>query len=231
VAVAILLMAVLAGPALAKKDPSAVHDNRGTVKIHEGAGEPAAVMASQPQVCEFHVHGFKFHDNQELEISIVGHGGNAGPSVYESTVTTDENGEFRDPASGAIALSDGTYKLTVATGHGNGGKHKKLMIDCPEEQPVPGAGGANPPAPVPGSGGENPPGPVPGSGGANPPGTNPVPGQVPAEPPKPGLLPNSATDAVSDWASPQVAAYAFAVALAGLLTGSLWAVSRRRALG
>src|SRR5207253_126821 len=51
------------------------HDNRGTVKIHEGAGEPAPLMRNQPQVCAFHIHAFKFYPGETLTFSIVGQGG------------------------------------------------------------------------------------------------------------------------------------------------------------
>jgi hypothetical protein len=148
-ALALLLSVVLAGPAFAHHKPGHpvppgqdkpptgdVHDNRGTVKIHEGGSEPSPIMRNQPKVCEFHVHGFKFHADQDLTISIVGHGGpNAGDDSWAGTATTDGSGEFREPTTGAFELEDGMYKLTVGTGHGNGGKHKVFKIDCAVETP------------------------------------------------------------------------------------------------
>lgn len=183
--VAVLAAFLLAGTALAHHKPdhtggppsgNGPHDNRGTVKIHEGATEPAALMANQPQVCAFHVHMFKFHANQELGISIVGQGGAnvAGPDTYTSTVTTDANGDARDPGTGSITLADGMYKLTVDTGRG-AGKHKVFKVDCAgEEGPTAGNG--------PGGG----PGAVPGGSGVT----------GPTNPPKPGELPNTATEPV-----------------------------------
>jgi hypothetical protein len=128
-ALALLFGALLAGPAVAQEP----HDNRGTVKIHDGAGEPSPVMRNQPKVCDFHVHGFKFHADQVLTIDIAGHGGpNAGPDTYHSTMTTDSNGEARDPATGSITLADGMYKLDVGTGRtaGQQNKHKVFKVDC-----------------------------------------------------------------------------------------------------
>lgn len=187
--VAVVAALLLTGTALAHHKPghtggppsgNGPHDNRGTVKIHEGAGEPAALMANQPQVCAFHIHMFKFHANQELGISIVGQGGAnvAGPDTYTSTVTTDANGEARDPEAGSITLDDGMYKLTVDTGKG-AGKHKVFEVDCEDsttpELPTGGSGDVGP------GGG---PGVVPGGSGV----------VGPANPPKPGELPNTATD-------------------------------------
>jgi hypothetical protein len=217
--VALVAALLLAGSALAHHKPSHTggpptgndpHDNRGTVKIHEGAAEPAAVMSNQPQVCAFHVHMFKFHANQELGISIVGQGGSnvAGSDTYTATVVTDANGEARDPDTGSITLSDGMYKVTVDTGKG-AGKHKVFKIACDDSTPPTGptGGGGNGGPPPNGGGGDvgNPPpsggdgdvrGPTPGNG----PGTGPgaVPGgsdvEGPTTSPKPGLLPNTATE-------------------------------------
>ena len=149
-ALALLLSVVLAGPAFAHHKPGhqvppgqdkpptgGVHDNRGTVKIHEGGSEPSPIMRNQPQVCEFHVHMFKFHADQTLTISIVGQGGPnvAGASeLTATTVLTDDGGEARYPAQGALTdWEDGNYKLTVDTGRGGPGqqnKHKVFKIDC-----------------------------------------------------------------------------------------------------
>ncbi|HUP82631.1 MAG TPA: hypothetical protein VM284_00385 [Candidatus Limnocylindria bacterium] len=162
------------------------HDNRGTVKIHEGATEPAALMASEPQVCSFHIHMFKFHANQVLGISIVGQGGAnvAGPDTYTSTVTTDANGDARDPDTRSITLADGTYKLTVDTGKG-AGKHKVFKVDCADSPPTgPTGGGGDVGGPTPGNGPGTGPGAVPGGSGV----------EGPTNPPKPGLLPNTATE-------------------------------------
>lgn len=202
--VAVMAAFLVAGTALAHHKPGHTggpptdndpHDNRGTVKIHEAATEPAALMANQPQVCEFHVHMFKFHANQELGISIVGQGGPnvAGPDTYVSTVTTDANGEARDPDTGSITLEDGMYKLTVDTGKG-AGKHKVFNVDCdnstPPEMPTGGGGdeGGTPPT----GGGGDVEGPTPGNGPGVQPGGSGVAG--PTNPPKPGDLPNTATD-------------------------------------
>lgn len=228
--VALVSALLVAGSALAHHKPGHTggppsgndpHDNRGTVKIHEGAAEPAAVMSNQPQVCAFHVHMFKFHANQELGISIVGQGGSnvAGTDSYTATVTTDANGEARDPDTGSITLTDGMYKLTVDTGKG-AGKHKVFKIACEETTPPAGpTGGGGNGGPPPNGGGENggpppnggggdvgnpPPtggggdvgGPTPGNGPGTGPGVAPGGGGVegPTTSPKPGLLPNTATE-------------------------------------
>jgi hypothetical protein len=208
-----------------KPKDGGVHDNRGTVKIHEGAAEPSPVMRTQPQVCTFHVHAFKFHADQLLTVSIVGHGGpNAGPSSYQGSATTDSTGEVRVPATGAITLADGMYKLTVGTGHGNGGKHKVLKIDCAEDagnnppppdntNPPPpdnGNGDNTPPPPANGNGNNPPPPPASGNGDNTPPppasgngeNTPPNPGNGENTPPNPGTDDDTGTDAPAPPAKP-----------------------------
>ncbi|MDP8905387.1 MAG: hypothetical protein M3N29_08750 [Chloroflexota bacterium] len=130
-----LLFVAFTGAAFAQ------NGNRGTVKIHDGAGEPDPEVRNQPKVCDFHIHAFFFHAEQELTFTIEGHGGpNAGPDTYQNTVITDEDGEARDPATGSISLAEGMYKLTVDTGMGGPGqqnKHKVFKVECPDEAPPP----------------------------------------------------------------------------------------------
>jgi hypothetical protein len=157
-----------------KPPKDGVHDNRGTIKVHEGAGEPSPLMRNQPQVCTFHIHGFKFHADQLLTITIVGQGGAnvAGPDSWgPQSVTTDSDGEFRVPAAGAIQLADGNYKVSVDTGRTQGrqDKHKVLHIDCADDEdtpPPPGGGDddQNPPPPPGGGDDDQNPPPPPGGG-------------------------------------------------------------------
>jgi hypothetical protein len=210
-------------------------------------------MRNMPQVCAFHIHMFKFYPGTTLTVSIVGHGGNAGPSTYEDTVTTDANGEARSPATGAITtFADGTYKVSVDNGRGGPGKqdkHKVLKVDCTDEgNPVPPPGGGdNPPPPgggdnpgnQPGPGnGNNQPGPGNGDQQPNPggedvgppqgpaPGNGPEtgPGNSPEGPPKPGDLPDTATDGA---ASESVALFA-GLGLLLAATAGFVVVNRRR---
>jgi hypothetical protein len=240
--VALASTLLVAGSALAHHKPGHTggptgnepHDNRGTVKIHEGSGEPAAIMSNQPQVCSFHVHMFKFHANQELTISIAGQGGAnvAGPDTYTATVTTDANGDARDPDTGSITLADGMYKLTVDTGKG-AGKHKVFKVSCETTTPAGPTGGGDNGGPPPsnggngGNGGDNggPP-PIAGGGNGGPPpiagggngGPPPIAGGGGVEGPttssKPGLLPNTATEP-TDSQAPLGAVLVLFVALGG----------------
>jgi hypothetical protein len=228
-----------------KKPGTGVHDNRGTIKVHEGAGEPPSEMRNEPQVCDFHIHMFKFHAGQTLTISIVGHGGNAGPSTYADTVTTDANGDARSPATGAITtFADGTYKVSVDTGRGGPGKqdkHKVLKVDCtddspPAPEPPPGGGdgdqpnpggnnqdGTNPGGDQPNPGGDEvagPDAPAPGSG----PETGQPPDNAPVVPPKPGDLPDTAMAENTASSVPLLGLIAMLLAA----TGALAVRARRR---
>jgi hypothetical protein len=40
--------------------------NNGTIKIHEGAGEPSPVTKDEPHVCTFHIHALFFDAGQTL---------------------------------------------------------------------------------------------------------------------------------------------------------------------
>jgi hypothetical protein len=256
VVIALVASALLAGPTLAHHKPghqtppgqgpgTGVHDNRGTIKVHEGDGEPSALMSNAAQVCEFHIHMFKFHAGQTLTISIVGQGGNPGSSTYADTVTTDANGDARSPATGAITgFADGSYKVSVDTGRGGPGKqdkHKVFQVDCTDEQappPPPGGGDQGNNQPGPGNGNNQP---GPGSGNNQPtpggdeeagppqgpaPGNGPEagPGNSPEGPPKPGDLPDTATDDTANASVPLFAGLCLFLAAAG----GLVVVNRRR---
>ena len=49
-AVLALMMSAFLPGAVRAQQP---HDNRGNVKIHDGAGEPSPIVRNQPKVCDF----------------------------------------------------------------------------------------------------------------------------------------------------------------------------------
>jgi hypothetical protein len=110
--------------------------NNGTVKIHEGDGEPAPghIEPNEPKVCTFHVHAWNFDEGQTLILEIVGHGGpNAGSSSYSGNIVTDFEGEHGwEDRTDLITLEPGMYKLTVDTGNGTPtqDKHKVFKVEC-----------------------------------------------------------------------------------------------------
>ncbi|CAN5675359.1 hypothetical protein BH24CHL8_BH24CHL8_04140 [soil metagenome] len=131
-AAALATSALLASPVSA-----APPGNNGTVKIHDGGGEPDPVRKNEPKVCTFHIHAFGFDPGQELVFHIEGQGGpNAGPDTYDNTLTVGDEGEGRDPASpDTIELAEGMYKLTTDTGDGEGtrDKHKVFKVECDDD--------------------------------------------------------------------------------------------------
>jgi hypothetical protein len=193
---AALLLGALGSGALAAQPE--VPGNNGTVKIHEGAGEPASETRNEPHVCTFHLHFFfaDAGDSGTWEIQEWAPG-DKGTVVLEGTYETDENGEDRDPDAGVYELPDGHYKLfwdgDLDTNKHD--KHKVFWVDCEAEggegpteatpTPTPvraevtptltppgGGGGAPTPTPTPPGGGVGPgqgtPTPTPPSGGVGP---------------------------------------------------------------
>ena len=202
---AALLVGALGSAALAAQPE--VPGNNGTVKVHEGAGEPASEIRNEPQVCTFHLHFFfaDAGDSGTWEIQEWSPG-DKGAVVLEGTYETDENGEDRDPDAGVYELPDGHYKLfwdgDLDTNKHD--KHKVFWVECedqggeapatptPTPTPVrvevtptptpPGGGGAPTPTPTPPGGGvlpgEGTPTPTPPSGGVAPTQGTPPPGAV-----------------------------------------------------
>jgi hypothetical protein len=120
--------------------PSTPPGNNGTVKIHDGADEPAPEARNQPHVCTFHVHARGFDASQSLEITVLSWPPTGSRSVVlDGTLETDGDGAGRWPDTGALSLPDGHYRLVVDTGDElpTRDKHKMFWVRC-ADQPVPG---------------------------------------------------------------------------------------------
>jgi len=168
----------IAGPTVFAAHPD-TSGNNGTVKIHDGAGEPSPEVKNQPHVCTFHLHFF-FADPVQAgswEIQKWSPGAK-GAVVLSGTYDTAGDGEDRQPESGAYSLPDGHYKLFW---DGDTGKHDKMKVFWVKCAPTTGGGGVAPaeatPTPTPtgevgGIGGVTPP-----SGGEQGSGSGPT-GQV-----------------------------------------------------
>lgn len=189
IALAGLFVAAL-GPVASAAQPE-VPGNNGTVKIHEGVGEPASEVRNEPHVCTFHLHFFfaDARDSGTWEIQEWSPG-DQGRVALTGTYLTDANGEDRDPNATAYTLPDGHYKLfwdgDLDTDKHD--KHKVFWVECedqggqapgtptPAPTPTPASGGVGPfeglPTPTPPSGGVAPteglPTPTPPSGGVAP---------------------------------------------------------------
>src|SRR5438094_738166 len=126
VLVTILLGAVAAAPVLANDTPG----NNGTVKIHDGATEPApSEVRNEPHVCTFHLH-FYFADPEQAgtwEIQQWAPTGQKGTVVLSGTYDTAGDGEDRQPEAGTYSLPDGHYKL-FWDGDLDTGKHDKMKV-------------------------------------------------------------------------------------------------------
>jgi hypothetical protein len=125
---AAILLALYAGfgpSALAHQDAPG---NNGTVKVHEGAGEPSpSEVRNEPHVCTFHLH-FYFADPVQAgswEIQEWAPTGQKGTVVLSGTYDTAGDGEDRQPEHGAYSLPDGHYKLFW---DGDTGKHDKMKV-------------------------------------------------------------------------------------------------------
>lgn len=125
----IALMAMAAAtPAYA--DPPGFN---GTVKIHAEPGESEPIMANEPHVCAFHIHGFNFDGSATGWWKIL-----AWPPTGDgSTVVASgswgpasASGEWR---SAAMTLPDGHYKLDFDQTNPQapgGEKHKVFWVEC-----------------------------------------------------------------------------------------------------
>jgi hypothetical protein len=215
-ALASLLVGALGSIALAAP-PDEVPGNNGTIKIHDGAGEPPPEVRNEPHVCTFHLHFFfaDAGDSGTWEIQEWAPG-DKGTVVLTGTYTTDANGEDRDPDAGAYSLPDGHYKLfwdgDLDTNKHD--KHKVFWVECEEQavapatptptppngagQTPPTGGGRTPPTggqPTPPSGGVGPTegtAPTPPSGGVGP-----IAGTATPTPPSGAVLGAAGTPAVT----------------------------------
>jgi hypothetical protein len=130
-AVAVGSLALLALPGGAGASPAGAPGNNGTVKIHEGAGEPAPETRNEPQVCTFHVHALFFDPGQKLAFTVTSWPPTGDRTVVRTgAITVDDTGEGR--TAGEYALPDGHYRLTVDTGNGTPtqDKHKMFWVRC-----------------------------------------------------------------------------------------------------
>ncbi|HKG57320.1 MAG TPA: hypothetical protein VKA85_08730 [Candidatus Limnocylindrales bacterium] len=133
--VAIALLGPTAVGAAAHQDTAG---NNGTVKIHDGAGEPSPDVRNEPQVCTFHIHFF-FGDTHQTGAWVIRKWapGAKGAVVLSGTYDTGTDREDRQPAIGAYELPDGHYKLFW---DGDTDKHEKMKVfwvKCAEAQPTP----------------------------------------------------------------------------------------------
>ena len=139
VAAGALVLTALAGHAAMANDTPG---NNGTVKIHEGATEPASEVRNEPHVCTFHLHFF-FSDPEQAGTWEIQEWapGDKGTVVLEGDYDTAGDGEDRQPEEGAYGLPDGHYKL-FWDGDLDTQKHDKMKVfwvDCEEQgvQPPP----------------------------------------------------------------------------------------------
>jgi hypothetical protein len=159
IALATLFVAAM-GQVVMAAPPDEVPGNNGTVKIHDGAGEPASEVRNEPHVCTFHLHFFfaDAGDSGTWEIQEWSPG-DKGKVVLNGEYMTDANGEDRDPDAGTYSLPDGHYKL-FWDGDLDTNKHDKMKVfwvDCeesggvapetPTPTPPPPGGGAQTPTP------------------------------------------------------------------------------------
>jgi hypothetical protein len=146
-AVAVGSFALLAGSVAAGSvgaAPAGAPGNNGTVKIHEGPGEPAPETRNEPHVCTFHVHALFFDAAQELSFTVTSWPPTGDRSVVLSgTITADGTGEGRTP--GEYELPNGHYRLTVDTGNGKPtqDKHKMFWVRCAAPTTPPGPPGGD----------------------------------------------------------------------------------------
>jgi hypothetical protein len=171
---AVLMMVAVAvlGPGAVGVAASRETGNNGTVKIHNGGGEPKSEVRNEPHVCTFHLHFFFADAGQSGKWHIEKWApGPKGATVLSGSYMTDSKGEDRDPNyPGFYSLPNGHYKLFW---NGDTDKHDKMKVfwvKCGEQ----GGGGETPTPPAT-------PTPTPPGGGGG--------GQTPTPPPTPTPTP------------------------------------------
>src|SRR6267142_5288088 len=101
----------MAGPTALAAHPD-TPGNNGTVKIHDGAGEPSPEVRNQPHVCTFHLHFFFADPEQSGTWEIQEWSpGDKGVVVLSGTYDTQGDGEDRQPEQGVYTLDPGHYKF------------------------------------------------------------------------------------------------------------------------
>lgn len=241
VAVGLASVALLATPAWA--GPAGAPGNNGTVKIHDGAGEPSPEPQNEPHVCTFHVHALHFDGGQVLTFTVQSWEPTGDRSVVlTGSITADATGAGRSPETGAYGLPDGHYRLTVDTGNGTStqDKHKMFWVQCaaattpPPSSPPPTSPPTSPPSSPgspPSSSPGSPSGPgTPTSGAPSSSGgpTTPAAGGIPPAPP--GTPPAAGGLAFTGSATAAITGIGLALLLAGFVLLRIPA-ARRRLLG
>jgi hypothetical protein len=135
---AAVLLALYAGIGPSAQAHQDTSGNNGTVKIHDGAGEPSpSEVRNEPHVCTFHLH-FYFADPVQAgswEIQEWAPTGQKGTVVLSGSYDTAGDGEDRQPEHGTYSLPNGHYKLFW---DGDAGKHDKMKVfwvDCAPSTP------------------------------------------------------------------------------------------------
>jgi hypothetical protein len=195
-AVGIATVALLAAPGAAPAGaaPVGAAGNNGTVKIHDGAGEPSPEQRNEPHVCTFHVHALFFDAGQVLTFTVQSWEPTGDRSVVlTGSITADATGEGRSPVAGAYSLPDGHYRLTVDTGNGTStqDKHKMFWVQCAAETTPPSSPSSPPGTPT------TPPGTP-----TTPPGTPTTPPGTPTTPPTSPTTPSGTVPSSSAPSSP-----------------------------
>jgi hypothetical protein len=129
--VAAVLAALVIGPAAIAAPPG----NNGTVKIHEGAGEPSPEIKNEPHVCTFDLH-FYFADAGQVGAWWIDQQPPTGrdASGLDGTYLTDSSGQY---ATVEYGLPAGHYKLYWEGRNDQNIKHKTFWVTCD-----------NPPGPI-----------------------------------------------------------------------------------
>jgi hypothetical protein len=171
----VVLLAAPGGAGVAGAAPTGAPGNNGTVKIHDGSGEPSPEPRNQPHVCTFHVHALFFDAGQVLTFTVQSWEPTGDRSVVlTGSITADASGAGRAPVTGAYSLPDGHYRLTVDTGNGTGtqDKHKMFWVQCAPPTTPPGSPTTPPGSPT-----------TPPSSPTTPPGSPTTPPSSPTTPP------------------------------------------------
>ena len=140
------LTSLVGHAALAAPPTNGPPGNNGTVKVHEGPGEPSSEVRNEPHVCTFHLHFF-FADPEQAgtwEIQKWSPGAK-GQVVLSGTYDTAGDGEDRDPDAGVYDLPDGHYKL-FWDGDLDTGKHDKMKVFWVECETQGGVSNSAPPS-------------------------------------------------------------------------------------
>ncbi|MDQ0603031.1 hypothetical protein QF037_007376 [Streptomyces canus] len=119
----------------------AVAATNGDVKIH-AQYEPTAEQDNDPHVCRFYLDAFNFDAGEEVHWTIAAQPPSTGGTVKEGDLTVTAAG---GGSTEVISLPNGHYKLTWATGDGDGqNRNKVFWVECPPRGPHGGPHGGPP---------------------------------------------------------------------------------------